>query len=111
MSTPFVKKLTFSILVEQHDKVFYVAHCLETGLVAAAADESDVVAKMSKLLDRQVRFALEHNRLEGIYHLAPSEVITKFQKMERLVSQSQRPIKCDARHGFTINETAYAAAC
>jgi hypothetical protein len=108
---PITKTLTFSFVVEEQEGA-YVAHCLETGLVATAKDESDVVAKMSKLLDRQVKFAIKHNRLADIYHSAPRNVIAKFLDMsERVISTTQKPIQSSARRNLTINETAYAAAC
>jgi hypothetical protein len=111
MPSPTAKKLTFSILVEEIDNA-HVAHCLETGLVAAAIDESDAVAKISKLLQRQVRFALDHDRLADIYHPAPREVFNKFVQMqERFVGRTQKPIKGNAQQAFMIDETAYAPAC
>ena len=53
MTTPAMKTLTFSLLIEKQQESF-VGHCLETGLVATALEESDVISKMSKLLERQI---------------------------------------------------------
>jgi len=112
MSNPNTKTLTFSMLVEEVQGAF-VGHCLETGLVASAITEQDVVAKMSKLLERQIRFALENDRLGDIYHPAPKEVFAKFQAMEeRLVSTCRTPLKGHSnKPWFTIAQTAYAPAC
>ena len=115
MTTPTTKILTFSVLVEKQQGAF-VGHCLETALVATALDESDVLSKMGKLLVRQVTFAIEHNRLRDIYHSAPQEVWDKWiQTEERIIGQSRRAIPEKVGSGlpsrFTIEQTAYAAAC
>ena len=80
------KVLTFNVLVEVQGD-FHVAHCLETDLVSAAREESDVMAKMCKMLDRQIRFALQNDRLRDIYHPTPKEVWDKFQATEECVIQ------------------------
>lgn len=109
---PHTKKLSFSMLVEKHQDT-YVGYCLETGLVATALDSSDVVAKMTKLLDRQIKFALDNDRLQDIYHPAPAEIWKKWQDSEEtVVSASQRSIGDRSTSGFMIAETTtYAAAC
>ena len=104
------KVLSFNVLIEKSDGA-YVAHCLETSLVASALTEIDSVVKMAKLLDRQIRFALENDRLGDIYHFAPKEVVAKFQSMERFVSQVETPISCGSKGDLMIRETAYALAC
>jgi hypothetical protein len=115
MTTPTTKTLTFSVLVEKQQGAF-VGHCLETGLVAAAMDESDVLSKMGKLIVRQVTFAIENNRLRDIYHSAPQEIWDKWIKTEeRIIDQSRRAIPIKGSGGskprFTVEQTAYAAAC
>ena len=92
MTTPAIKTLSFSVLVEEQQGAF-IGHCLETGLVATALDESDVLSKMSKMLVRQIQFAIENDRIKDIYQSAPTEVWNKWIKTEeRIIGQSRRPI-------------------
>lgn len=105
------KVLTFSILVEKNHDVF-VAHSLETGIVAVANDESDVLAKIGKMIERQVAFALSNDRLADIFHPAPREIWSKWQQLqEPTISRTEKPLRGPSIPGFIINQTAYAAAC
>ena len=108
------KVLTFNVLVEVKGD-YHVAHCLETGLVSAAREESDAMAKMCKMLDRQIRFALQNDRLRDIYHPAPKEVWDKFQTTDECVIQRTQkrlrsPETNNVMPGFMIEQT-YAAVC
>jgi hypothetical protein len=114
MTISTAKVLTFNVLVEENGD-YHFAHCLETGLVAAAPEESDAIAKMCKMLDRQIKFALKHSRLRDIYHPAPKEVWDRFQATEECVIQrTQKRLRTGATHnampGFVIEQT-YAAVC
>ncbi len=115
MTTPATKTLTFSVLVEKQEEAF-IGHCLETGLVATALDEADVLSKMGKLLIRQVTFALENNRLRDIYHKAPQSVWDKWMHTEEsMISTTSRTIPQEKGSGgsprFTIEQNSYAVAC
>lgn len=114
MTTPAIKTLSFSVLVEEQQGAF-IGHCLETGLVATALDESDVLSKMSKMLVRQIQFAIENDRIKDIYQSAPTEVWNKWIKTEeRIIGQSRRPIPQKEggpmRAALQIDQIAYAAA-
>jgi hypothetical protein len=111
MASQYSKQLSFTVLVHGEGEA-HVAHCLETGLVASAPDEMDAVAKMTKLLDRQVKFALENDRLADIYHLAPKEIVNHFLNSERVISETRKPvIQKDVTKGFTLSQIAYATTC
>jgi len=108
-----LKQLTFNVLVEQAEGA-YVAHCLETSLVATSLDQRDAVAKMQKLIVRQVEFALKHNCLPAIFHPAPNEIFEKWTRLKvgsANLDRSQSPVRVDDVGGFCINQAAYAAAC
>jgi len=114
MTTPATRTLTFSVLVEKQQDSF-VGYCLETGLVATATEQTDVLSKMGKLLERQILFAVEHNRIGDIYHSAPQEIWNKWiQTEERIIGQIRRAIpekeSGNYRPRLTIDQTAYAAA-
>lgn len=105
------KPLTFNVLVQQHNEA-YVGHCIETNIVASGLDEQDVLAKMGKLLMRQVAFALEHDRLQDIYHPVPKEIFQEYMRVEeRLIEKKSTPMWRDSKPWFTLEQNAYAPAC
>jgi hypothetical protein len=105
------KILTFIAWVEEYNENVFVAHSLETGLVATARDESDAISKMGKMLVRQIEFAVKNDRLRDIYHPAPEEIWDKFQKSKRVISRTQKTIPANTYHSLLIDQTAYASAC
>jgi hypothetical protein len=108
---PSTKQLSFHVLVCK-EKGAYVAHCLETSLIATSLDQDDVVAKMTKLITRQVEFALKHNRLADIFHAAPNEVFELYlAAKEPSLGSSQKPMWLDKIGGFLVTQSAYAATC
>lgn len=68
-------ELKFNTIYEEKDNVF-VATCIEMGLVATADRKEDLPAIMDKLINRQVRFALENDNLQDIFH--PAELAYQF---------------------------------
>jgi hypothetical protein len=103
------KQLSFNVLVEKIDDA-YVAHCLETGLVATSLDRQDVQAKMNKMIVRTVEFALKHNRLSDIFQPAPEEVFKKWREAKCLPSKSANPVTMDHHiGGLVVNQAAYFA--
>ena len=115
MATPQTKTLSFSVFVEKHDG-YFVGTCLETGLVATALEEEDVLAKMSKLVSRQIQFAVENGRLRDAYHRAPNDIWNKWMELEQQVVQTTRGPVHNRKSGFRIpqfmiEQNSYAAAC
>ncbi len=105
------KQLAFHILVSEEQGA-YVAHCLETGLVAASLDQDDAVFKMTKLITRHIEFALKNDRLADIYRPAPNEVFKKYVfAKEPSLGSSQKPMRFDHLGGFLVTQSAYAATC
>ena len=105
------KQLAFHVLVSVEQGA-YVAHCLETGLVAASLDQDDAVSKMTKLITRQVEFALKHNRLADIYRPAPNAVFQQYVLAQGpALGSSQKPMRLDNIGGLLVTQSAYAAAC
>ena len=49
----------------------FVAHCLELDLIAVDEREWKAVEKLSSLIERQIKFALKHNREDAIEFHAP----------------------------------------
>jgi len=111
MATHDQVTLNFTVLCEKYDNGF-LAHCVETGLVSSAPEEMDAISKMGKMLVREVTFALKHNRLADIYHLAPRDVVNKMIDLERrIVSRTERPITYGHKQVAITEMTAYAPAC
>jgi hypothetical protein len=105
-----IKQLAFHVLVAQEQGA-YVAHCLETGLVAASLDQDDAVSKMTKLITRQIDFALRHDRLADIYRPAPNAVFKQYVFAKgRALGSSQKPMWFDKMGGLLVTQSAYAAA-
>jgi hypothetical protein len=114
-TTADTRVLTFSVLVEKTEGVF-VANCLETGLVAVANEQSDVLSAMEKLLQRLILFALENDRLGDIYHKAPHEVWSQWMTIEeRMIKQTRSRLPKSTgtklRPPVMIEQTAYASYC
>jgi hypothetical protein len=110
---PETKQLTFTGIVEKQDDA-WVAHCLETGMVATSAlSPKDAISKMSTLLDGILTFAIRHGRVGDIYHSAPQEVVNKFINTEMRAISSQKtfyPIEGQQQR-LTVEQNAYAVAC
>ena len=104
------KRFKFNVLVE-NQKGAYVATCLEMSLVATSDDVNDVLSKMSKLIVRQVQFALKNENPRDIFHPAPQEVWDKFMRDEKstILTDADSAISLDEVCGIGINQTAYAA--
>src|SRR5262249_28064953 len=105
------KTFTFNVLVENVQSV-YVATCLEMYLVATSDDENDLISKMSKLIVRQVEFALKNENPQDIFHPAPNEIWEKFIKDNdrRVLSESCNSLTLNEVTGVSVSQT-YAAAC
>jgi len=65
-----------------------VAHCLEMGLVAVNEDRDELLAAITKLIVRQLQFALENDNPADIYHSAPADVWSRFRAA--MVQQPER---------------------
>jgi len=85
-----MKEMTFNftVFVENMDGC-NVAHCLEMGLVAVNEDRDELFTVMSKLIIRQLQFALENNNPADIYHSAPADVWGRFRALMSQHNQSR----------------------
>ncbi len=74
----------FNVLVEISEG-HCVAYCLEMGLVAThdRDDLDELLAKMSKLVTRQLEFAIENDNMSDILHPAPVEIWQRFRDAEQ----------------------------
>jgi hypothetical protein len=105
------KTFTFNVLVE-HVQDMCIATCLEMYLVATSDDENDLISKMSKLIVRQVEFALKNENPQDIFHPAPKDIWDKFMKQNGLrpLSESLNALSLNDTRGVSVSQT-YAAAC
>ena len=103
------KHFTFNVLVENADGV-YVAHCLETGLVATSEDASELPHKMVKMLVRQVEFALRNNNPADIFHPADPDVWERFFAARSMPESTQKKIHVENGGSIVLKQNAYAAA-
>jgi hypothetical protein len=103
----------FNTVYEERDGV-HIATCIEIGLVATADRKEDLPAIMDKLISRQVKFALENNNLQDIFH--PADQAWQYLRdamakdKARQVRKSESEEKVDGASISVIN-TAYAVAC
>jgi len=90
-------QFTFHVLIE-HTQGVYVAYCLEMGLVATADIQEDLPSIMTKMIARQIEFAIKNNNPQDIYHAAAPEIWERFKnaaKQERVneLDQIERRIE------------------
>jgi hypothetical protein len=62
-------ELKFHTVYQEREGV-HVATCIEMGLVATADRKEDLSAIMSKLISRQITFALKNDNYQDIFHPA-----------------------------------------
>jgi hypothetical protein len=103
----------FNTVYEEKDGV-YIATCIEMGLVATADRKEDLPAIMDKLVFRQVKFALQNDNLQDIFH--PADIAWQYLRdamakdKVRQVRKSESEEQVDGATVSVIN-TAYAVAC
>jgi predicted RNase H-like HicB family nuclease len=73
--------LNLSVLIEKAEARF-VAHCLELDIVAAGDAPAEARRELDELICVQIRFALEHDNLEHLYHPAPGEYWAKYARAQ-----------------------------
>jgi hypothetical protein len=88
----------FTVFVEQLEG-HNVAHCLEMGLVAMNEDRNELLTIMSKLIIRQLQFALENGNPSDIYHSAPADVWDRF----RTVMSQHRERRSESSMAKTVD--------
>jgi hypothetical protein len=71
-------EFTVNVVVEERDGAF-VATCLEMGLIATSDNREELPATMEILVTRQLRFALENENFQDIFHPADPDVWQRFQ--------------------------------
>jgi hypothetical protein len=104
------KEFTFNVFVESTEGAF-IAHCMETGLVATSNDMDELAFKMEKMLFRQVLFALQHNNPADIYHPAPPDVWERFLECKAEPDRVEKNLKLgDNGASVFLNQNTYAAA-
>jgi hypothetical protein len=106
-------ELKFNTIYEEKDKV-HVATCIEMGLVATADRKEDLPAIMDKLINRQVRFALENDNLQDMFH--PAELAYQFLR-EAMAKEKAKDVRrtesAERVDGAPVNviNIAYAVNC
>ena len=86
------EEFTFKILIKREADA-WVAHCLELGLVAVAPTVKQTEADMFDIIAAHVRYAIENNNLEHMYHPAPPEVWREFFDCDDRERSSHRPLQ------------------
>jgi len=76
-----VLPIHLTVLVDYQDGR-YVAHCLETNLVATGPSEGAVVSDMNDLIAAYLDFAIENDNMENFWHPAPPEVWRKLAEIQ-----------------------------
>jgi hypothetical protein len=70
-----VREETFSFKVlVRCEEGLWVAHCLELDLVTEADTREQACEDMADVITAHVRYALENDNMEYLYHPAPQEV-------------------------------------
>ena len=104
---------TFNIFLEQQEG-HLVGHCLEMGLVAVHPDQDELISIMSRLVTRQLQFALENDNPADIYHSAPADVWERFRQhiseRESVPERSQKHLRAQGWPQLTVDQFAYACA-
>ena len=109
-----MKKFDFTVFVEQVEGC-NVAHCLEMGLVATHHDPAELLSVMSKLIVRQLQFALENDNPADIYHSAPADVWARFRahmdehRETRPEESLSRTVNAKGWPPVLCNQDAYAS--
>jgi hypothetical protein len=73
------EKFAFKVLIRREPDA-WVAHCLELNLVAVAQTAEHVEADIIDIIVAHVRYAIENDNLEHMYHPAPPHVWKAFFK-------------------------------
>jgi hypothetical protein len=84
------------------------------GLVAAHSDTDELVTIMTKLIVRQLQFALENENPADIFHSAPPEVWERFRARvakgtEFPAEWLQKPVNASGWTNLMFNQVSYAA--
>jgi len=103
------KKFVFNVFVENTEDGAYIAHCLETGLVATSADINELPFKMAKMLYRQISFAIENNNEADIFHAAPPDVWKRFFEFRGAPPEHLEKNIQAGGVGFILGQNTYAA--
>src|SRR5258708_1602894 len=81
---------TFTVFVEEIEGC-NVAHCLEMGLVTSKEDSDELLTEKTKLIVRQLQWAIENDNQADIYHRAPADVWARFREFVSQQPQHQLP--------------------
>jgi hypothetical protein len=73
------EKFSFKVLIRREPDA-WVAHCLELNLVAVAETVEQVESDIIDVIVAHVRYALENDNLEYMFHPAPPDVWRDFFK-------------------------------
>ena len=70
-------RLTLRALLYRDDE-WWIAHCLETDVVAEGTTPLRAFANLQALTAFQVKTAMEEGDLQSIFHQAPAEILSAF---------------------------------
>jgi hypothetical protein len=104
-------RFNFNVLIEEEGGV-HIANCIEMGLVAVHQDPDQLVQIMSKLIIRQLQFALENGNPSDIFHSAPPDVWKRFSdavsEREQPPTRLEKPVRVGGWPMITFNQLSYA---
>jgi hypothetical protein len=83
------EQFAFKILIRKEPDA-WVAHCLELNLVAVAQTAEQVESDIIDVIVAHVRYAIENDNLEHMYHPAPPHVWRDFFKCTDRKEESYR---------------------
>lgn len=72
-------KFSFHILLDKEDDI-QIAHCLEFDIVAQGEDKNEAIQNLLDAVEIQVKYAVETDNLDNLYHPAPAEYWQKLIK-------------------------------
>jgi predicted RNase H-like HicB family nuclease len=80
-------RFTFNVLIRK-EGAEYVAYCLELGLIAVADSRESVEKDIMDVIKAHVRYAVENDNLEYMYHPAPKEIWDEFFACDEVTETS-----------------------
>ena len=65
-----------------------MAHCLELGLIAVTDSRESAEQDIMDVIEAHVRYAVENDNLEYMYHPAPKEIWDEFFACDEVIETS-----------------------
>ncbi|MBU0566827.1 hypothetical protein KJ693_05140 [bacterium] len=82
-----ISKFSLHILLDKEDNI-QIAHCLEFDIVAQGKDRNEAIQNLLDAVELQVKYAIETDNLDNLYHPAPAEY---WQKLVRAKHYPETP--------------------